>query len=54
MSDPIWTDVCEVDEIAAEDVIRFDLGGRTFAIYPAPDGSAVATDGVAIAVNSSM
>ena len=46
MPDPEWTKVCEADEIDAEDVIRFDHGGRTFAVYRAPDGSAFATDGL--------
>jgi 3-phenylpropionate/trans-cinnamate dioxygenase ferredoxin subunit len=32
-----------VDE---EDVIRFDLGGRTFTIYRGPDDDCFATDGL--------
>ena len=35
MSD--WVDACDADEIDAEDVIRFDHGDRTFAIYRSPD-----------------
>jgi len=44
MSD--WIEVCETDEIDAEDVMRFDHGGQTFAIYRAPDGVFYATDGL--------
>jgi len=44
MSD--WTPVCPVDEIDPEDVIRFDHGGRTYAIYRAEDGTPFATDGL--------
>lgn len=33
-----WIDVCGLDEIEPEDVIRFDHAGRTFAVYRAPDG----------------
>jgi 3-phenylpropionate/trans-cinnamate dioxygenase ferredoxin component len=41
-----WIDVCEEEEIDLEDVLRFDHGGRTFAIYRAPDGDVFATDGL--------
>ena len=41
-----WIDVCAVDEIDEEDVMRFDHGGATFAIYRAPDGEFFATDGL--------
>jgi hypothetical protein len=37
--------VCAADEIEAEDVIRFDHGGRSFAIYRSPDDAYYATDG---------
>lgn len=46
MADPTWTDVCDVEEIDAEDVIRFDHAGRTFAVYRAPDGTPFVTDGL--------
>ncbi len=39
-----WIRVCGADEIDDEDVIRFDSGGRTFAVYRTPDGY-FATDG---------
>ncbi len=41
-----WVDVCGVDDIETEDVIRFDLGTRTFAIYRSPDDTYFATDGL--------
>ena len=31
-----WIDACATDDIEAEDVIRFDHDGRTFAIYRSP------------------
>lgn len=42
---PFWIDVCGVDEIDPEDVLRFDHDGATYAVYHAPDGSFHATDG---------
>lgn len=41
-----WVDVCEVDGIDPEDVIRFDHGERTYAVYRALDGQVFATDGL--------
>jgi len=41
-----WVEACEADDILPEDVFRFDHGGRTFAIYRAPDDSFFATDGL--------
>jgi len=35
-----------VDDIDQEDGIRFDSGGRTFAIYCSPDNLFFATDGL--------
>lgn len=40
-----WIDVCSVIEIDEEDVIRFDHGDRSFAIYRSPDSEYFATDG---------
>ncbi len=40
-----WVRACAVDDIEREDVIRFDHGGRTFAIYRSPDNEFHATDG---------
>ncbi len=44
MSD--WLEVCDAEAIDAEDVIRFDHGARTFAIYRSPDDAYFATDGL--------
>ena len=41
-----WINACAKDEIAEEDVIRFDYGGRTFAIFRSPDDKFYATDGL--------
>jgi len=41
-----WTDICPLDDIEPEDVMRWDHEGRTFAIYRAPDGAVFATDGL--------
>ncbi len=41
-----WMDVCAVDDLNPEDVIRFDHAGRTFAVYRDPDGVVFATDGL--------
>ncbi|MCV3209192.1 MocE family 2Fe-2S type ferredoxin [Mesorhizobium sp. YC-39] len=40
-----WVEACTVDDVEEEDVIRFDHGGRTFAIYRSPDDEFFATDG---------
>ncbi|MFM2053396.1 MAG: hypothetical protein RL456_1433 [Pseudomonadota bacterium] len=40
-----WTDVCDVDDIDDEDVMRFDHGGRTYAVYRVED-RVYATDGL--------
>lgn len=41
-----WIDACATADIEPEDVIRFDHGGRTFAIYRSPDDTFHATDGL--------
>lgn len=41
-----WTIVCTKDEIGLEDVRRFDLGSRSFAIYRSPEDVVYATDGL--------
>jgi 3-phenylpropionate/trans-cinnamate dioxygenase ferredoxin component len=43
---PQWIEACSTDDIAAEDVMRFDHSGRTFAIFHSPDGKFYATDGL--------
>jgi 3-phenylpropionate/trans-cinnamate dioxygenase ferredoxin component len=41
-----WIAVCAVDDIDPEDVMRFDHGGATYAIYRDPDGAFFATAGL--------
>ncbi len=41
-----WVEVCDADEIDEEDVIRFDHGGRTFAVYRLEGDEYRATDGL--------
>ena len=41
-----WIAACSVGDIDAEDVMRFDHGGRSFAIYRSPDNQYYATDGL--------
>jgi 3-phenylpropionate/trans-cinnamate dioxygenase ferredoxin subunit len=44
--DPIdWIEVCDADQIDNEDVIRFDHGERSFAIYRTDKDDYFATDG---------
>jgi len=40
-----WHFVCKTDEIEEEDVLRFDLRGKTYAVYHTPSGY-YATDGL--------
>jgi 3-phenylpropionate/trans-cinnamate dioxygenase ferredoxin subunit len=40
-----WIEVCAVDDIDQEDVIRFDHGDQTFAIYRTEKNDYYATDG---------
>jgi 3-phenylpropionate/trans-cinnamate dioxygenase ferredoxin subunit len=44
MSD--WIKACKADDIEPEDVMRFDHGDRTFAIYRTTDDKFYATDGL--------
>ena len=41
-----WIDACAADAIEEEDVIRWDHGDRTFAIYHGDDGRFYCTDGL--------
>lgn len=41
-----WVEACGTDDIDEEDVIRFDHGGRTFAIYRTDDDRYYATAGL--------
>ena len=40
-----WIDACATDDIDQEDLIRFDHGGATYAIYHGVDGKFYATAG---------
>ncbi|CAN7622849.1 MocE family 2Fe-2S type ferredoxin [Paenibacillus sp. LjRoot153] len=40
-----WIPVCAAEDIDEEDVIRFDYGERTYAIYRSDDGEYFATEG---------
>jgi 3-phenylpropionate/trans-cinnamate dioxygenase ferredoxin subunit len=42
----IWAEACRIGDIELEDVIRFDHGQRTFAIYRSADDKYYATDGL--------
>jgi 3-phenylpropionate/trans-cinnamate dioxygenase ferredoxin subunit len=41
-----WIEVCRVGDILREDVMRFDHGDRTFAVYLSPQDEYFATDGL--------
>ena len=41
-----WVEACAAGDIEPEDVVRFDHGGRTFAIYRSPEDKYFATDGL--------
>lgn len=41
-----WVKACRTNDIEPEDVIRFDHGGCTFAIYRTSDDKFYATDGL--------
>jgi 3-phenylpropionate/trans-cinnamate dioxygenase ferredoxin subunit len=45
MNDGQWVEVCKADDIDEEDVIRFDYGDRTFAVYRTDKSEYYATDG---------
>ncbi len=42
----MWIDAVNAADIAREDVLRFDLGERTFALYRTQDDRYFATDGL--------
>jgi 3-phenylpropionate/trans-cinnamate dioxygenase ferredoxin subunit len=41
-----WVDACAANDVDEEDVVRFDNGGRSFAIYRTDDDRYFATDGL--------
>ena len=42
---PNWINACATGDIDEEDLIRFDHGNQTFAIYQSPEGDFFATAG---------
>lgn len=42
---PNWIKTVAAGDIEEEDVVRFDLGNRTFALYRSPENRYYATDG---------
>ncbi|TVY10954.1 MocE family 2Fe-2S type ferredoxin [Paenibacillus cremeus] len=45
MSPGTWIEACAAEDIEVEDVIRFDHGDQSFAIYRTADGSYYASEG---------
>jgi 3-phenylpropionate/trans-cinnamate dioxygenase ferredoxin subunit len=45
MSQADWIEACAVEDIDLEEVIRFDQGTRTFAVYRTAQNKVYATDG---------
>lgn len=41
-----WITACQVEDIDPEDVLRFDHGGQSYAIYRDPKGAFFATAGL--------
>ena len=41
-----WIDACAATEVEKEDLIRWDHGNQTFAIYHSPEGAFFATAGL--------
>lgn len=41
-----WVDACAAADIDAEDVVRFDHAGKTYAVYRTQDDRYFATDGL--------
>ena len=41
-----WVSACRIDDIEQEGAVRFDHGGRTYAIYRGPDDSVYCTAGL--------
>jgi 3-phenylpropionate/trans-cinnamate dioxygenase ferredoxin subunit len=41
-----WTDACATGDVDPEDLTRWDHGGRSYAIFRAPEGTFHATDGL--------
>ena len=41
-----WVDACDVEDIDADDVLRFDRAGRTYAIYRTGNDAVFCSDGL--------
>ena len=41
-----WVDACDAEDIDSEDLIRFDHGDQTYAIYRSPNDNYYCTDGL--------
>lgn len=41
-----WVDVCDAEEIEAEEALRFDYEGKTYAIYRNDEDEYYCTDGL--------
>jgi MocE subfamily Rieske [2Fe-2S] domain protein len=41
-----WIELCAANDLGPEDILRFDQGNRTFALYRIADGTLFATDGM--------
>jgi 3-phenylpropionate/trans-cinnamate dioxygenase ferredoxin subunit len=41
-----WTETIAFDDVEPEDVVRWDHGGKTYAVYRTEDGGVFATDGL--------
>jgi 3-phenylpropionate/trans-cinnamate dioxygenase ferredoxin component len=46
MTTEVWTQACKVEDLGKEDVMRFEHGARTLAIYRTADDRFFATDGL--------
>ncbi len=43
---PNWVRACDANDVEAEDLVRFDHGDRTFAVYRSPDDEYFCTGGL--------
>lgn len=43
---PNWVRACDANDVEAEDLVRFDHGDRTFAVYRSPDDEYFCTEGL--------
>lgn len=41
-----WIDACSLEDVDAEDVLRFDHAGRTYALYQTDEGDVFCTEGL--------